>query len=64
MRIENGKRVRNRRGDKVPLTMVSFRAEPSVVEMLAKQMEIEQIENRSEFIVRALTEYCERNGGK
>lgn len=64
MRIENGKRVRNKRGDKVPTTMVSFRAEPSVLEMIKTQMAVENYKQRerSEFIVRALTEYCDRNG--
>lgn len=66
MRIENGKTVRNERGAKVPTQMVSFRAEPSVIEMMKNQMQKEGIakRKRSEFIIRVLTEYCERNGGK
>lgn len=64
MRIENGKVVRNEHGAKVPTKMVSFRAEPSVIEMIRNQMRKEGIVNRkrSEFIVRVLTEYCDKNG--
>lgn len=64
MRIENGKRVRNRAGDNVPTEVVSFRAEPCVIEMIKKQMAKENYTHykRSEFIIRVLTEYCDKNG--
>lgn len=63
MRIENGKRVDRQWGERVPTQMVSFRAEPSVIEMINNQMEIEKVtkRKRSEFIVRVLTEYCNKN---
>lgn len=64
MRIENGKKVRNKRGDSVQTEMVSFRAEPSVIEMIKRQMANENYSSRkrSEFIIRVLTEYCNKNG--
>lgn len=64
MRIENGKKVRNKRGDSVQTEMVSFRAEPSVIEMIKRQMASENYSSRkrSEFIIRVLTEYCNKNG--
>lgn len=69
MRIENGKKVRSRRGNKIPTKIVSFRAEPCVLEMLDKQRKLEnkqKSENigRSEFILRVLTEYCEKYGNR
>lgn len=58
MRVENGERVICKRGNNTPTKMVSFRAEPQILEMIENQMELEKIDNRSEFIVRVLTKYC------
>ncbi len=63
MRIENGKKVRSRRHSHVPTKIVSFRAEPCVLEMLDKQSKLEKM-GRSELILRVLTEYCEKNGNR
>lgn len=62
MRIENGKKIRNKAGNNIPTEMVSFRAEPSVIEMIKRQMANENYSSRkrSEFIIRVLTEYCEK----
>lgn len=59
MRIENNKKVRNFRGANVITKVVSFRAEPCVLEMCDKQCAKEKI-GRSELIVRALVEYCRK----
>lgn len=59
MRIENNKRVRSARGANIVTRMISFRAEPCVLEMCRKKCEEEKI-GRSELIVRALVEYCKK----
>lgn len=63
MRIENGKKIRSRRGSKVETKPISFRVEPSMLEMLEKQSKLENI-GRSELILRVLTEYCEKYGNR
>lgn len=62
MRIENGIRVESKRGSFIPTKMVSFRAELQTLEMIENQMMLEKIDNRSEFILKVLTEYCNNNG--
>lgn len=62
MRIENGIKVKSKRGSFIPTKMVSFRAEHQTLEMIKNQMQLEQIDNRSEFILKVLTDYCRKNG--
>lgn len=63
MRIENGKKVRSRRGNNIETKVIGFRAEPCVLEMLDRQSKLEKMK-RSELILRVLTEYCEKNGNR
>lgn len=60
MRIENGIKVRNNHNSRVPTKVVNFRAEPSVLQMCQKCCEDNGF-GMSELILRALTEYCNKN---
>ena len=63
MRIENGQKIRSKKGSQIPTKMIGFRAEPQIFEMIERTRKSEGL-GRSEFIIRVLTEYCKKNGRK
>ena len=58
MRIENNRRVRNRRNSFTPTIVKGVRAEPEFFELVDKKANLEQT-TRNELIVRVMTKYCE-----
>ena len=59
MKIENGKRVRNKRNSFIPTIVKGVRAEPEFFELVDERANAEST-SRNELIVRVMTKYCER----
>lgn len=58
MRIENNRRVRNKRNSFTPTIVKGVRAEPEFFDLVDKKANSEGT-NRNELIVRVMTKYCE-----